>query len=208
MKILTNGCSFTARSPFNTWPYLLGTDKVKNLAQHNAGNIWICDSTIAELSENDYDMVLIMWSGLCRVDAIVDEEAYTQHPDHFKSINNFGIRYVHLGVDNKSTLRYVSERELVFQSMGKILHLQSFLTSNHIPYCFMSYMNFWDLPAGYGFDLITNQFDFDNWIFLDEDRNGLYELSQDQKLYIEDRYHPNETAHQYWADIIRERINA
>jgi len=207
MKILTNGCSFTANSHYKTWPYLLSTDALKNIAQHSAGNRWICDSTVAELIENNYDMVLIMWSGLSRVDEIVDEDAFNQYQyPYFKSINNFGIHYLHHGIDHR--LITLNERELVFQSLMNILKLQSFLKSENIDYRFMSYMNYWDIPQKYGFNLITDQFDFSNWIFSDADRNGLYELSQATKQYVEDKQHPNELAHQSWADIIKKEINA
>lgn len=208
MKLLTNGCSFTARSPYLTWPYLLGTDAVKNLAQHAAGNKWICDSTIAELSENSYDLVLVMWSGLERLDWTVEETVYTQSTG-FKSINNFGIHYLHNEQEQfKQASVALGQRERVFNSLMQIISLQSYLQAHNINYKFMSYMNVWEDVYGLGFEYLDRQIDFSQWIFADSNRNGLFELSQDSKLYIADGYHPNESAHEQWAELIRKSINA
>jgi hypothetical protein len=208
MKILTNGCSFTALSPYPTWPYLLGTDAVKNLAEHAAGNQWICHSTIAELSENSYDLVLVMWSGLERSDWTVEEDVYLQSTG-FKSVNNFGIHYLHNEQDLfKQSSVAVGQRERVFNSLIHIISLQSYLQAHNIKYKFMSYMNVWEDVYGLGLEYLDCQIDFSQWIFTDKDRNGLFELSQDSKLYIADGYHPNEQAHQQWAELIRKSINA
>lgn len=208
MRILTNGCSFTASLPFKTWPYLLGTDAVKNLAQHSAGNQWICDSTIAELSENSYDLVLVMWSGLDRLDWTVEEGIYNQSTG-FKSANNFGIHYLHNEQDLfKQISVAIGHRERVFNSLMKIISLQSYLQARDIKYKFMSYMNVWEEVYGLGFEYLDQQINFDHWIFTDDNRNGLFELSQDSKLYIADGYHPNQQAHEQWAELIRKTINA
>lgn len=208
MRILTNGCSFTAQSPFKTWPSLLGTDTVKNLAQHSAGNQWICDSTIAELSENPYDLVLVMWSGLDRLDWTVKEDIYN-HSIGFKSTNNFGIHYLHNEQDLfKQISLVIGHRERVFNSLMRIISLQSYLQARDIKYKFMSYMNVWEDVYGLGFEYLDRQINFNQWIFTDDDRNGLFELSQDSKLYIADGYHPNQQAHEQWAELIRKTINA
>lgn len=208
MKVLANGCSFTAKSPYLTWPYLLDTDCVKNLASHAAGNQWICDSTIAELSENSYDLVLVMWSGLERLDYTVEEDFYNQTTG-FKSVNNFGIYYLHNEQDKFKQLSVVKgQRERVFNSLIRIISLQSYLQARNIKYKFMSYMNVWEDIYGLGFEYLDRQIDFSHWVFSDSDRNGLFELSQDQNLYIEDGYHPNQTAHEQWAELIKKNINA
>lgn len=219
MRILTNGCSFTARSATSTWPYLLGTNEVKNLAEHGAGNQWICDGTIAELCENSYDLVLIMWSGLARLDWTVEkefcqsmpvfkEEEYTGGPIVFTSVNNFNIHYIHNEQDCfKSVSAVTGIRERTFNSLMRIISLQSYLKSRNINYRFMSYMNFWEDVYGLGFEKLDHQIDFSRWLFTDNDRNGLYELSQDQNLYADDGFHPNEQAHEQWASLIRTNIN-
>jgi|688.fasta_scaffold310277_2 hypothetical protein len=208
MKILTNGCSFTAHSPYLTWPYLLGTDAVKNIAQHSAGNQWICNSTIAELSENSYDLVLVMWSGLERLDYTVEEAVYLKSTG-FKSVNNFGIHYLHNEQDAYKNLSVdTGQRERVFNSLMQIISLQSYLQAHNINFKFMSYMNFWEDVYRLGFEYLDRQIDFSHWIFTDNDRNGLFELSQDSKLYIADGYHPNQQAHEQWAELVRKNINA
>lgn len=76
MKILVNGCSFS-RGPIS-WPYylqeLLNCELV-NLAQSGAGNSYIHESTVSELVHREYDLVIIMWSGLSRLDFKVEQVA-------------------------------------------------------------------------------------------------------------------------------------
>ena len=73
-KILVNGCSFSRGE--NSWPYqlqdLMNFDLV-NLAQAACGNTYILESTISELSHRHYDFIIIMWSGVDRVDQRVDD---------------------------------------------------------------------------------------------------------------------------------------
>ena len=72
-NVLVNGCSFS-RGPMS-WPYYLQFEygfNLVNLAQAAAGNLYIHNSTISELGCRKYDLVLIMWSGLDRVDCQVD----------------------------------------------------------------------------------------------------------------------------------------
>jgi hypothetical protein len=102
----------------------------------------------------------------------------------------------------------VGQRERVFNSLIHIISLQSYLQAHNIKYKFMSYMNVWEDVYGLGLEYLDCQIDFSQWIFTDKDRNGLFELSQDSKLYIADGYHPNEQAHQQWAELIRKSINA
>ena len=62
MKILVNGASITAMA--NSWAYqlksLLGVDLI-NLALPSVGATYVHESTVTALSENRYDLVLIMW---------------------------------------------------------------------------------------------------------------------------------------------------
>ena len=102
MKVLINGSSistgkpvweldsttgnFTASQP--TWPYRLQEQlnfDMVNLAVSGAGSTYIHESTIAEISQRSYDLVLIMWTDFDRVDQRVgipksfSSLSYTSH---------------------------------------------------------------------------------------------------------------------------------
>lgn len=65
MKILVSGASFSYGP--KSWPELLRAD-VTNLSRMSAGNTYIVDTTVDELSKNLYNLVIIMWSPFDRVD--------------------------------------------------------------------------------------------------------------------------------------------
>jgi hypothetical protein len=149
-----------------------------------------------------------MWSGLERLDYTVEEAVYLKSTG-FKSVNNFGIHYLHNEQDAYKNLSVdTGQRERVFNSLMQIISLQSYLQAHNINFKFMSYMNFWEDVYRLGFEYLDRQIDFSHWIFTDNDRNGLFELSQDSKLYIADGYHPNQQAHEQWAELVRKNINA
>lgn len=225
-QVLVNGCSFTARSKIKNWPeYLPNEWEVTNIAQHAAGNSWICDATIVETIKNKYDLVLIMWSGLTRIDVPVNKLAWDQFWQ-FKSKNAIDIYYGHCGIgDNpnypmtditKPLIKFGSERNLVFQSLMDMLKLQAWLKSKNIDYRFMSYINYWDNDyvennlkqpsANLNLDILVEQIDFSKWIFTDSDKNGIYELTKKLNLYAEDGTHPNDEAGLMWSKIVMEQI--
>jgi hypothetical protein len=79
MVVLANGCSFS-RGP-GSWPYALQSIynfNLVNLAQSGAGNTYIFESTVLEISQRVYDLVLIMWSDPNRIDYRFDID--NSHP--------------------------------------------------------------------------------------------------------------------------------
>ena len=70
MNILINGASVSTGE--YSWPYLLQKNlncNLVNLARPMCGATYIHETTIAELSERSYDLVLIMWAdGINRID--------------------------------------------------------------------------------------------------------------------------------------------
>jgi hypothetical protein len=226
-RVLTNGCSFTALSDHKNWPMHLPKNwKVTNIASHAAGNQWICDSTIVKSIKHEYDLVLIMWSGLTRIDALINEITWKQFWQ-FKNRNDLDLHYGHcaIGISPNSPMSDISKpiikfggvRELVFQSLMNMLKLQSWLESKNIDYRFMSFMNYWD--DGYvengqecqsiknlKLDTLVSEINFTKWIFSDDKKNGLFELAKDQNLYDKDNIHPNSQAGKLWDDIIIKEI--
>lgn len=69
MNILVNGAS-VSRGP-DSWPYLVQTHfdaDIVNLSQAGAGNTYIHETTIAELAQREYDLVIVQWTTFQRFD--------------------------------------------------------------------------------------------------------------------------------------------
>lgn len=173
MRILTNGCSFS-RGP-TAWPNHIarwfGADLV-NLAQSGAGNTYISRSTIMELQKRFYDLVLIMWSGLERIDLQVEDIDFfddTTYTSKYQSSQNdwpekivwpindqdyveknwvFGCG--HLNSDPFILKTRLFEYQYKYQgfddhaarSFQDMLCLESYLQSRNIPYAFAFYKNY------------------------------------------------------------------
>lgn len=74
MKILANGGSLS-RGP-GSWPYCIESElnaELVNLSQSGAGNTYVHETTIAELAQRDYDLVLIQWTPFVRFDYKVQD---------------------------------------------------------------------------------------------------------------------------------------
>lgn len=179
MKILISGCSFTH------WPEEPGSDRnicwpsylkdhwpdvaVKNLAEPGAGNLYIANSVIQEVTNNpnDYGLVLIMWSGMTRIDFLTDltnqawnslfeSYGFYRRMEHFGdklgyifSGGQIGIWMNHPATDSlfRSIYKISNNISLAYNNLIEIVKTQEFLASKQIPYRFMSYVNYWnDLP--------------------------------------------------------------
>jgi hypothetical protein len=69
MNILVNGGSIS-QGP-GSWPYLVQEHfnaDIVNLAQAGSGNSYVCQTTIAELAQRNYDLVLVQWTPFIRFD--------------------------------------------------------------------------------------------------------------------------------------------
>jgi len=74
MKILANGGSLS-RGP-GSWPYFIESElqaNLVNLSQSGAGNNYVHETTIAELAQRHYDLVLIQWTPFIRFDYKVQD---------------------------------------------------------------------------------------------------------------------------------------
>lgn len=172
MDILISGCSFTR------WPEKPGSDKnicwpayldpkysVTNLAEPGAGNQYIANSVIRTISENPgkFRMVLIMWSGVSRLDFLTD----LSDPDWHALFDSFGfyrrvdscpndLGYIFSGgqigpwINHDATkdlfknmYMVSSDLSLAYQNLMEIVKTQYYLKAKNIPYLFMSYVNYW-----------------------------------------------------------------
>ena len=83
MNILISGCSFTQwpdypGGPCICWPRyfqeLNPNDHCYSVAEAAAGNQYICDSVIRSVLKDRPDHVLVMWSGVSRLDYLTSVE--------------------------------------------------------------------------------------------------------------------------------------
>jgi hypothetical protein len=250
MNILVSGCSFTqwpeyVGGPNTCWPRYLGelepTWRIKNIAEPGAGNQYIADSIIRHILENPlikYNKVLVMWTGVSRLDFLTGLE----DPHWNELFNSYGfyrrvdscpdkLGYIFSG-GQMGTWFNNPVAEKMFREMYKVssplslattnvmemIKLQNFLENQGIDYQFMSYVNYWgrgenlsrngDFGVG-EFPEVTRLLrgvDWSKWIFVDEHRNGIYEMAMRDQDLQPDGFHPAETTQRSWAQLVRDRL--
>jgi hypothetical protein len=228
MKILTSGCSFT----YNAWPKFLEGHQVTNIGFPGGGNKYIADSIIHELSQNHYDLVLVMWTGLTRLDLPVTKniKLFDDYP-HGHEIGP--VNYIFSGglvgswtshpiskllFENIHKIMEVDD--LMLMSLLEIIKLQGILKGKNLNYYFMSYVNYWKSPDEWiddryhkGIDSYPilvptiKEIDFDQWIFLNNCKDGVFELAKNMNQFQEDNWHPNDVVNKLWAEKILEYVN-
>lgn len=228
-RVLTNGCSFSC-DPRVGWPYQLQKNlncKLVNLAVPAAGNRYIHDSTIRELSQRQYDYVFIMWSGLQRND--IQVENIKLFDKAVTSLNQLGItnweektiwpiteqnyiekNWVFVGLGNEFLKsikfgEYIKYRGFdieVQDSLMYMITLQSVLKQLDIPYVFSFYMDYLETLKTHKelFALLdlTNICTDDN----------IYNIAKRTNCFNGDGFHPGLEANQQWSDILIKFINA
>lgn len=244
MKILISGCSFTQwpespGGPNSCWPRYLGeldnNYQITTVGEPAAGNQYISDSVVRATLENDYDMVLVMWSGVSRLDYLtsLEDPAWVELFDSYgfyRRLPGNKLGYIFSGgqmgtwfknpVAHKmfyEQYKVSSELSLANINLLEIIKLQNHLIAKKIPYKFMSYVNYWTegknlSPNGdfgvLGFpELVSliNGIDFNQWIF-DGERRCIYDVAKEKNSFREDGFHPGPEAHSYWANLIQSRI--
>lgn len=173
MKILISGCSFTQwpeypSGPNICWPkFLLELNPdwiINNIAEPAAGNQYIADSVIRSVIEEKPDHVLVMWSGVSRLDYLTSledsawERLYDSYgfyrrvdtcPDKLGYIFSGGQMGTWYKNDVAHRMFYemykvASPLSLASINLMEIVKLQNFLQNKKIPYHFMSYVNYWN----------------------------------------------------------------
>jgi hypothetical protein len=227
MVVLVNGCSFS-RGP-DSWPYVL-QNKYKfdliNLAQCGAGNTYIFESTIFEILNRNYDLVLIMWSAPSRIDYRVEtvfNSSYTSlqssklndwpakviHPindqDYVQKDWIFGCGFLNNDKEMKkvfeSYYRLVSYKQLIESFLIKVLALQNFLKQKKINYVFSFYQDYIEDLKNANKKLF-NDIDLANCCIED----NIYNITQRQNWFDTDNIHPNTNAHYAWAQELDKHI--
>lgn len=223
---MINGCSFT-RGPI-AWPYYLKSinqTQFTNLALSSAGNTYIHEATVAELAKRKYSGVIIMWSGLTRVDTQVASPEYFQNtvyksqyqyktndwPEKIvEPINDsdfvdqswvFGLGHVNQDKTIftsglfQGTYKYLDIEQFAFHLLIKIISLQSVLKSLGIPYIFTLYQPYQNILKQQK-DLVQ-LVDWDNF-FIDKNIFEMARLNND----LDQDGHPGLLTNQQWAEML------
>jgi len=224
MKILVNGSSVSHGE--GTWPYYLqqstGHDLI-NLSMAGAGNTYIADSTIAELAERSYDLVVIMWAEHNRMDFKIDRVAESFPTTEFTSLYQsqfvpdqsskdliqkdwvFGVSYLgQTPADNTNALfkgyyTYSDHNQRIFSSLIKIISLQSVLQTLQVPYVFLSFKN---MVGHHRFPHLDRMID---WSKFDQEK-FLFSLAKENNLWDDETRHPKIEAHKIYSKYLIQRI--
>ena len=227
-NLLVNGCSFS-RGP-GSWPYYLKYQNIVNLAQAGAGNTYIHETTMGELAQRSYDFVIVMWTGIHRVDLKVSniedfaESKYTSQYQHQQNdwlekvvhpINDqdyveknwvFGCGHI----NNELALRrskifdgvykHVGQLQFVDGLLIKMISLQNTLKQMQIPYLFTFYED-------YDNDLKANK---SLYSMLDQNqiynKENIIRITKTNQWFDQDGIHPGVVAHCTWAQLVQTKI--
>jgi hypothetical protein len=231
MNILVNGAS-VSRGP-DSWPYflkeLLGCELV-NLAMAGCGNTYIHETTIGEISQRKYDLVLVMWAECGRMDFRVDDiskfsdslntsiyqSAQNDWPskivypiddqDHVEKNWIFSLGYLRGTKDSVSEVfqschAVTGYKEILKSEYIRMISLQSVLKENNIPYLFMHWRPIRKFSR---FEHLYNLIDWNN--VYQED--CLEDIAQRNNWIAEDGKHPTADGHRYYAKLLHQRITS
>ena len=229
--MLVNGCSFSQGE--HAWPNHLqtfGQSDIVNLSCSGAGNTYIHESTVNALSIKTFDIVVIMWSGLTRIDtkvANITEFDNCYYNSKFASAHNDWPSKITSPVDDqlfvdkdwvfglgeqnqdpviqKSQLfhgfyRHLESPQFVFHFLIKLISLQNTLKALTVPYIFLFYQ-----PYQNALRQFTNLCKLVDWSNVYTEKN-IFELAKINND-IDSTNHPGILTHKQWAKIMDELID-
>ena len=220
MKILVNGTSVNIGP--HTWPNHLQKKlncEIINLSRGYAGNTYIHDSTLSEISERTYDLVIINWTFFGRADfktkyLIPPTDEWTvSNPNYHLLQKNwlFGKQPNDLGEIANYTDPLIKHHELVCNNkilsvsntLTNVISLQSILKSQNIPYVFSFYFDTHQTFTS-RYPRLCQMIDWDHvhpyFLHSIAKNNNWWDDSDNDG-------HPTEQAHQYYADLLLDHIN-
>jgi hypothetical protein len=233
MNVLINGTSISRGEKSRPY-YLKNCVKHKfdmiNLAQAGAGNTYIHESIVEEIAQRSYDLVLIQWTYVDRLDIRVkdigkfsDSEYTTQYQsaqndwphkviypvndqDYVQKDWVFGCGYINqrrndsVGRVFKEYYAVTGFNEHMAASLIKIISLQNTLKTLGIPYLFLEYR-----PMA-RFDRFKKLYDLIDW---SQFYNGqdLYTIAS-QRNALDDTLHPSTECHEIYAsNLYQDLVN-
>lgn len=176
-----------------------------------------------------HTMIAVMWSGIGRKDFCVsgeywywlDDYAYKSHSNSFEDtywVHSGGLSGWQLHPGSRETFaayyKFTDPLVLCKDSLCNMSRLTDYLQNKQYHYRFMSYQNYWrtDSQSSSNGDYTLGWFaqdiplyqnlDFDRWIFVDDDKNSIFEFCRDSGLLSDDRFHPTRDGHRAWVEKV------
>tara|TARA_B100001564_G_scaffold321427_1_gene300030 strand:- start:121 stop:870 length:750 start_codon:yes stop_codon:yes gene_type:complete len=236
-NLITFGCSFTDidneylisnkgktpikyREPHKTWSVELARLTDSNpicKGKGAAGNSYIANKIYETVDDSDNSVVIVMWSGIDRIDMAVSKMEF----DYFDK-NTIKDNWLHSGgkfpFDNSKSKdgywlnyykTYHTEEDSYLQTLQHIIGAQEFLSNRKIPYLFLTYKDiFTDRYRKYKrAKNLENQVNWDKFHFPDlwcgGEFGGEYEWVRDNNLtWKEDNEHPSSESHRKFAEYL------
>ena len=226
-NLLTFGCSFTDNDeekmvngkytePHKTWPVelarLTNTNPICK-GKGAAGNSYIANKIYETVDDSDNSVVIVMWSGIDRIDMAVSKREF-----HYFDKHNIRDNWLHSGgkmlFDNSKTKdrywhnyykTYHTEEDSYLQTLQHIIGAQEFLSNRKIPYLFLTYK---DIFTGREriykrAKNLENQINWNKFHFPNGKFGGEFEWVKDNNLtWAEDKHHPSSESHRKFAEYL------
>lgn len=238
LRALVNGCSFS-RGPI-AWPYFLQTvdqSNLTNLACAGAGNTYIHETTVSALAEWPwYDIVLIMWSGIERVDMKIaepDQFDLSRYTSRYQSQQNDWAEKIIEPVNDQESVekdwifgcghyngesamrgsqafdavyRYQDFLQFEYGFLQKVIALQNTLKQMQLPYVFTFYQNYIERLQKH--TALCKMIDW-HCCYIDD---NISDITEKNNWFDTDGLHPGIQANRVWAEkldnFIQGTINA
>jgi hypothetical protein len=232
-NLITFGCSFTDiddeylisvkgktpikyREPHKTWSVELArlTDSNPICKGKGAvGNSFITNRIYQTVDDSDNSVVIVMWSGIDRVDRAVSKKEF-----YYFDKQNIKDNWLHSGgkmlFDNSKTKdrywlnyykTYHTEEDSYIQTLQHMIGVQEFLSNRKIPYLFLTYKDiFTDRFRNYKrAKNLENLINWDKFHFPNGEFGGEFEWVKDNNLtWEEDKQHPSSESHRKFAEYL------
>ena len=215
-NLITFGCSFTDK----TWPVELARLTNSNTickGRGGVGNFYITNKVYElqnrPIDDSDNSVVIVMWTGIDRVDKAVSKKEFHYFDRHTITDNwlhSGGVK----GFDNTKTKdrywynyykTYHTEEDSYLQTLQHIIGVQEFLSNRKIPYMFLTYKDiFTDKHRKYKrAKNLENHINWDKFHFPNGEFGGEFEWVKDNNLtWKEDNIHPSSESHRKFADYL------
>tara|TARA_R100000008_G_C3513481_1_gene130097 strand:+ start:35 stop:721 length:687 start_codon:yes stop_codon:yes gene_type:complete len=215
-NLITFGCSFTDK----TWPVELARLTNSNIVckgRGGVGNFYITNKVYElqnrPIDDSDNSVVIVMWTGIDRVDKAVSKKEFHYFDRHTITDNwlhSGGVK----GFDNTKTKdrywynyykTYHTEEDSYLHTLQHIIGVQEFLSNRKIPYMFLTYKDiFTDKHRKYKrAKNLENHINWDKFHFPNGEFGGEFEWVKDNNLtWEDDKIHPSSESHRKFADYL------
>jgi hypothetical protein len=217
--------------------YLRNTIPEVNYVNHGrsgAGNNYIADSMMKYLLKEKPDpqetLIMVMWTGVTRFDFNISKDYYNLLEGWINKEHNQDTHYVcSTGIGGlwppvlkplfSSLYKATDYKALASNTLFQMCSLKNFLENCGYRYKFMSYVNYWNQPKDWyspNLDFSIGYYDGDDpllsnlgnhWIWVNENKDCLYEFAKSRNMLQEDNFHPTPKAQElFFNEIIKPHI--